>query len=140
MDALALLVLTIGGLAVWPATMWLLSRAGGWSVLALRFRDRDARPEGAALHMQWVRLGWVGYNGCVTVRISERGLRLSLWPGFDLFHPPLLIPWSELRDAREGRIWFVRCAIVSIPPVRLHLPRIVWNSARPFLQRGDSVA
>jgi hypothetical protein len=68
---------------------------GGWAELA-RFYRQCGTFTGDRRRFESLRLGWVHYNHCAVLGISDEGLFLSLIPVFRLWHPPLLIPWTEL--------------------------------------------
>lgn len=41
------------------------------------------------------------YSCCITFRISKNGLYIEVLPLFALGHPPLYIPWSQVRYRKE---------------------------------------
>lgn len=109
-----------------------LARAGGWTALARQYRC-DGVPEGEKFSFQFAEFGWVGYNGCVTIRISTEGLYLAIWPVFRFSHPPLLIPWSDLHVLRVRPTAWIPDVTLSAgrPPVaRIRLPFRVLEAAR----------
>jgi len=114
--------------AMWCGIGVLLSRLGGWSRLASRFAAQTS-PEGTRFSMQSARIGWVNYNGCLTVHASPDGLHLAIWPLWRLGHPPLFLPWEEFRKARPRRfLWwkYVACEVLTPGPVQLQLPQKVF--------------
>lgn len=83
----------------------LLSRFGGWGALARRYAA-EVPFQGRRLHFQFAQLGgWVGYNGALTTGADPTGLFLAVWPLFRLGHPPLFVPWDEIRASREQRFF-----------------------------------
>ena len=102
-----------------------LSRRGGWAVLANSYACQRP-PVGVTRNMQTVEIGRVKYRSCLTVRVSADGLYLALWPFVFAGHPPLLIPWSHLREtggSGSSGFWhFVEVAVESLPITRIRLP------------------
>ena len=83
----------------------LLSRIGGWNLLAQHFAARRP-PEGKKFRSQSARLNGVSYNNCLTIYVSSGGLYLHMTPIFRTGHPDLLIPWHELHDpVTEKVLW-----------------------------------
>ncbi|MDP7276909.1 MAG: hypothetical protein QF363_15610 [Planctomycetaceae bacterium] len=115
-----LLVLFAPGLIVsWFATIGLLSLLGGWNRLARVYRDemsyRDELSElsemtvGHKWGMQSLSLrGWCGYNNCVTVEATERGLKIAPWFIMRPGHAPLFLPFDEMIMARSRTMLGVR--------------------------------
>jgi hypothetical protein len=85
--------------------LWLFMSAffaliSGWFSLASHFRAHS-RPEGQKVTSQVKQMGIVPENRVTHMIISERGLYLYVSPLFRFFHPPLLLPWSQVRLVRE---------------------------------------
>lgn len=87
-----------GVIVLWFLVLGLLSFAGGWNRLAHVYRDELTEiSDGQTWRMQSVSLrGWCGYNNCVTVEATDKGLKVSVWfivrPG----HPALFLPYDEM--------------------------------------------
>jgi hypothetical protein len=85
--------------AVW----YTLSIQSGWASLAERF---GLRGEFIGRRLRWVGGGLIGpggYYGILRVGANSEGLCLAVTPPFRLFHPPLFIPWTQIRIANDGR-------------------------------------
>ena len=82
-------------LCMWPIVSLLLALLSGWRRLAKHYRVAGPL-EGDDFYMQGIRLGAVFYSGCVKLKRTPVGLNIALLPVFSLWHPPLLIPWTEL--------------------------------------------
>ena len=109
---------------VWTGILGLVAHFGGWSRLARQF-PAERRPAGKTYRGQSVGLsGFASYGGCTTLIDSPEGLYVSLPFFFGLFHPPLLIPWAELRQAQPKKVLWQRSIVVNVgdPPLRLELP------------------
>jgi hypothetical protein len=75
----------------WCGLLTLLARISGWTAIAAQYRATGAE-EGRALGMQSARFGWIDYNVCLTIRVRDEGLRISIWPFFPSGHPLLFLP------------------------------------------------
>jgi len=93
---------------MWCTVSLLLSAMGGWRRLAASFATRD-EPCGRYFFMQSGKIGIVNYGSCLAVHSAQSGLYLSVWLPFRIGHPPLFIPWQEVRNATTLRfLWFER--------------------------------
>jgi hypothetical protein len=109
----------------------LIARFGGWRELARRYPgDRAPRQERWAWwegRRGWwgltsIRMRWfAGYNSCVLWRADDEALHLRIVPPFNLFHPPLAIPWSEMEVEKVTRL-YLRVRLGDVP---LYLSRRV---------------
>ena len=82
-----------------------LSAMGGWRRLAKTYPD-DVPAEGVLFRLQSAQFGSVLYRGCVNVTVDPIRLRLSMMALCRLGHPPISIPWSDIR-VEFGRAWFM---------------------------------
>jgi len=98
--------------AIFPVyffTLWLLIGAiisfiGGWFSLAKAYRTRVPF-DGAKLRGQSGRMRWLtNYNNVLTMGASQQGLYLASMFLFRFMHPPLLVPWSEIK-VRRNKGW-----------------------------------
>jgi len=86
-------------------------RTSGWQALAERHPAPDGLP-GTLYHRQTVKVGAVRWRWAMTVGISDYGLYLAPSPPLGPFrgllrHPPILIPWSEIRVVGPGHIYLL---------------------------------
>ena len=95
----------IGFVILWLTVCYLISIVGGWSRLAKEYRS-DSRVDGRRWSFQSgsMRFG-TSYTNVLTVGAGEAGLSLSMFILFRVGHPPLLIPWSDLRK-HDASGWF----------------------------------
>lgn len=122
--------------AFWALILTIISRLGGWAALARHYRDNQPAV-GRAFHMQSARFGWMDYNGCLTIHVSDGGIRLALFPLFRIAHPTLLLPWSELQVEQVRDKWYGRDVLLAVgSPVlaRVRLPLQVIDAARQLKQ------
>jgi hypothetical protein len=115
---------------LWLGILHAIAWMGGWTKLAREFPDNEqhnAEKPIRRARFQSGSFGLMNYNSCLNIGIYEAGVRVSvLWP-FRPGHPPLFIPWNELCEPREKRVFpFVRRLEVQVgePPVNVLLP--VW--------------
>jgi hypothetical protein len=84
-----------------PAT---IGFAGGWSSLSRVYRTRVPF-DGAKWGMQSGQMRWLAnYNNVLTLGVSPQGLYLASMFLFRFMHPPLLVPWSEIK-VRRNKGW-----------------------------------
>lgn len=77
-------------------TFYALGRLDGWLILSKRFRFKGTY-YGEVWPFRSGRMRfYVRFGNCLSVGADESGLYLAMFPLFRLYHPPLLIPWSEV--------------------------------------------
>ncbi|MFN0129890.1 MAG: hypothetical protein ACKV19_24765 [Verrucomicrobiales bacterium] len=113
-----LFVLAVMAPGLWCLLCLLLSRIGGWHRLALRFPAREG-PKGKKRRFQSAQIGWVNYSNCLTISAEKTGLYLSVLFLFRLGQPPLLVPWSAIRNRTTRKFpWGEIVAFdVGSPPI-----------------------
>jgi hypothetical protein len=109
MTAIVVLLALVTFPLLWCGVCLILAHTGGWARLAKKYAANitHARSEGRHFSMQSGRVGWVNYNGCLTVQTTDQGLHVAVWPMFRIGHPPLFIPWNEVRGAHTVRFLWV---------------------------------
>ena len=107
-------------LAVFLLVMFLLSAMSGWRRLAHQYRAHGPAPA-SRRYLCWGQMGPVYFRNCLTVGGDERGLYLAVFLPFRLFHPPLLIPWSELHGRVQERLIFTTCDTFEVGPDRVRV-------------------
>ena len=108
----------VGGLlvlfmaAMWVAGTFILSRYDGWYKLQQRFTTTPL-PNIETLNMKSAKMEWIRFRN--TLSISERpdGLYLRPMPLFRFGHPPLLIPWREIKRRHEDGL-FLRYVVLTL--------------------------
>jgi len=97
-------LLTIYVVSFWLIVCALSSRFGGWYALARVFRTQFPF-EGSKWRFQSGQMrGFINYGNCLTVGASREGVYLAVLPLLRFMHPPLLVPWSEIKVQRS-KIW-----------------------------------
>lgn len=118
------LAFLIGFPLLWVAVMFVLSRLSGWNALARRY-EAPQPFSGEVVRRCSGTLGWVGYNNSLVLGANEQGLYVAVPRIFAIGHPALLVPWSEIRAARERVLWAdtVAFQLGASPSVRLRVHR-----------------
>jgi len=73
--------------------------------LARRFRSADAFYGDSWAWQSGRFRGWFNYNHCLHVGATPEALYLRVQAPFQLFQPPLLIPWREI-EVTTGKVFF----------------------------------
>jgi hypothetical protein len=126
--------------AGWTAILLLFAYVGGWQRLSEKYRFDDIFPS-SCQGWQWGKFGWIEYKGCLWTAVDARGLYLKTGPlfFFRAFHPPLLIPWSDIRRVEEKKIWWLSTLSVELNnlDVQIVLDARALSDAGKFL--GDKL-
>lgn len=77
----------------------------GWADLAAQYRF-SAAFTGKRIGIVSAGINGVNYNSCLLMKTSVEGIWMRPILFFRLFHPPILIPWSELKEVREKKLIF----------------------------------
>jgi hypothetical protein len=92
-------------LSLWFLVGATISFIGGWFSLAKVYRTQvpfnGAKWRGQSGQMRWL----ANYNNVLTLGVSQQGLYLASMFLFRFMHPPLLVPWSEIK-VRRSKGWF----------------------------------
>jgi hypothetical protein len=96
-----LLLFPVFFIGVWALVGLLLSFLSGWWILATRFStdeqpSGDAKTAGPFFYVLYLRF-WMHYSSVVRVTAANDALYLSVMFLFRIGHPPLRIPWNEIR-------------------------------------------
>jgi hypothetical protein len=106
--------IAIGLIALWCAIGYLVSFFTGWLALARRFKKqsepygeiRSAGPFFYSIYMRW----WGHYSSVIRLTAASDALYASVLFLLRVGHPPLRIPWDEIRFGRTK--FFFRTYIV----------------------------
>jgi hypothetical protein len=94
-------ILPIYFLCLWFLVGAIISFIGGWFSLAKVYRTRVPF-DGAKWRMQSGQMRRLtNYNNVLTLGVSPEGLYLASMFLFRFMHPPLLVPWSEIKVSRN---------------------------------------
>ena len=103
-------LLAPGVILGWFAIVGELSFSGGWNRLARGYRDdMSEMTVGHTWGMQSLSLrGWCGYNNCIVIEATERGVKVRPWTIMRPGHPPLFLPFDEMIMAKSRTLLGVR--------------------------------
>jgi hypothetical protein len=100
-------------LALWLLVGMVISFVGGWHSLAKLYRSQ-APFNGTKRTMQSGQMRYLtNYNRVLTLGANQQGLFLSSVFLFRFMHPPLLIPWAEIK-VRRSKGWFFEYVIFTL--------------------------
>ena len=95
------LIFPIYFLCLWFLVTATISFVGGWLSLANAYRTRVPF-NGTKWRMQSGQMRWLAnYKNVLTLGVSPQGLYLASMFLFRFMHPPLLVPWSEIKVRRK---------------------------------------
>ena len=147
-------LLTIIHLLLFGGVMLLAQYWSGWGILSeVYLSARDFRPK-----QQWSFLSaWMGVRegdtllgvekplfslrSCLNIAVNEAGLRLSVFPLFRLFHPPLFIPWEHVSKENHSGIvsnW-IEFRFRGAPSVVLRIRKSVGDDVAKYAPNGRLV-
>ncbi len=126
---------------IWILVLWILAVSSGWRRLCLQFeatRSFAAKSE----RLPTARIGAVRYNGALKMAIDDRGLFLIPYCIFRPFHPPLLIPWSEMRIGESPGRTFAGSILrfPAVPGVGISLPQGILDLLRTRIAKRGMFA
>lgn len=107
----------------WLVISLVISRIGGWSALAKRYRLEDSF-DGERMRFRSGQMRYaMSYNNCLTIGADRRGLYLAVFFFFRPGHPPLFIPWSEIAVTQKQRYFMnaMELTFSRVPGVYLRL-------------------
>lgn len=113
----ALLVAILLVLALWSGICFLISLLSGWHALSLRFRAQaepygDIKTAGPFFYAVYTRF-WTHYSSVIRLCAAQDALYLSVLAPFRIGHPPLRIPWEEIRFTRT-EYWRRRYVVLTL--------------------------
>lgn len=104
------LIVVISVVAFWCAILYVISLISGWHALARRFRAQaepygDCKSAGPFFYTIYMRY-WGHYSGVIRLTAATDALYASILLPFRIGHPPLCVPWNEIRFGRAQRFMF----------------------------------
>jgi hypothetical protein len=126
--------LVLGFLALWCAVCFFISFITGWFALAQRFRKHsepygEVRRAGPFFYTIYMRF-WSHYGSVVSAIAATDALYLSVLFPFRIGHPPLRVPWDEIKFGRTRRFFFTYIVLTLGNQERIPLrisPRMARN-------------
>ena len=132
-DPFSAFLTTPYGFAIFVVVLWctvcfLISFFTGWLSLARRFKKqsepygeiRSAGPFFYTVYMRW----WGHYSSVIHLFAASDALYASVLFPFRIGHPPLRIPWDEIRFSRTKRFFrtYIVLTLGSEEKIPLRIP------------------
>lgn len=121
MHALLIPVFLLAFTVFWFLIIALLARLGGWDNLASQY-SASSTPASRIHSFQSGRFGIVNYSNCLGISCGASGLYLSVLLPFRFHHPPLQIPWADIRITDSQAGLFGTTARLEIGDVAVSIP------------------
>ena len=145
LPAIALVILIVIGsvlffVALWYGIIYFASNAGGWTRIADKYPGPENFSHGRFFTKETGRFGKARYKHTLDVQVAPQGLYITSILPPQKTHPPLLIPWSEIKGISEQNAFGV-----TITNLTIGEPRIVtigfWNpeiikAAKPYMSNA----
>lgn len=102
---------------LWILVTFAISRMG-WHALAERYQTRELF-YGKKTGLLTASINWSNYKNSLLLQYNEAGMHLQPVVIFRLFHPPVLIPWSEIKKVTHTQFLFAKSTelIIGEPKV-----------------------
>jgi hypothetical protein len=110
---------------LWIALAVVFSFWGGWRELARYYRYRG-QVINKKKYMQSASMrGGMGYRGCLTIGANFEGLYIAVLFLFRAGHPPLFIPWHDIKIKRKTSFGFpmLELTFIQTPSITLTIPQ-----------------
>jgi hypothetical protein len=134
--ALVIVIWPLFFIAIWASVLLLMSWIGGWRRLAARYASIQRPTGGAVFQLATGMVGWARYKRVLSIRTTDDGLFLDIRRVFRFGHPPLFIPWADIRKARRVTLFYTEFVAFDVgDPVvaSLRLPTAVFDGTPVFI-------
>ena len=116
---------------LWSGVIYLISYVSGWHFLASRYRTE---PLTEGFHRGvYGRIGIANYNGVLRIAFTEKGMYLHVMPLFKIGHPPLLLPWTHLKEWKESHLFFQQVVKCKIEGISISLPHKYLGTIQSYM-------
>jgi hypothetical protein len=92
-------------IVVWVLITFIISRMG-WADLVQSYKY-ESKFIGQRVGFITAFINKVQYKNALILRYNAEGIYLEPIFLFRLFHPPILVPWTEITEVRNKRIFFI---------------------------------
>jgi len=92
-------------IGMWVLISFVLSKKG-WADLVTNYTINRSF-EGRRVGIITASINSVNYKNSLVLQYNEEGIYLRPVVLFRLFHPPVLIPWKEIKEVRDKKILFI---------------------------------
>jgi hypothetical protein len=123
-DAIAIAVVAVMFVGVVPAIMLAVAYLSGWRTAA---RQYPAQPSAADADRGLGSIEFAplcGYNNCILWRADDDYLHIRIMFPFNMFHPPMSIPWIEITSIKT-----------SWSGARIAMPKRTWTVSKKMVRR-----
>jgi len=100
-------------IAMWVLAVFIISKMG-WSKLAAEYRTDADSFTGTDVGPISAKINSINYNNCLVLKYNDQGILLKTIFLFRLFHPPILIPWNEIREVEDKKILVLKFKKLTI--------------------------
>jgi hypothetical protein len=124
--------------ALWCFVATIISFVGGWFQLSRKFKL--VRPfDGVSEGLRSGQMRWLAhYGNCLRLGANGDGLYLSVLFLFRFMHPPLLVPWSEIKVRRKKR-WIFGEYVTFTMGSDLQIPLRISGTSASMLQDSAGI-
>jgi hypothetical protein len=91
-------------IGMWLLVTFIISKTG-WTDLVANYRYDNAFT-GTRVGIISAAINKANYNNSLVLKYNEDGIYLKPILLFRLFHSPVLIPWKEIKEVRDKKIFF----------------------------------
>jgi hypothetical protein len=121
--------------SLWCVVAAAISVVGGWHQLSKKFRQ--VHPfDGVSDGLQSGQMRWfANYRGCLRLGANEEGLYMGVLSIFRFMHPPLLVPWNQIRAFRAKR-WLFGEYVTFTLGSELRIPLRISGTTAAMLRDG----
>lgn len=126
--AIAFLMFAIGFPAFWCTVYWLIAEWGGWKSLAKLYATKQQN-DGEVFSWVSARLSFISnYRNCLTVSVSDAGVRVQPMLLFRFSHAPLFFPWHAIVALRETRGFLKSGTVLDVKSGEKVHPIMIYGS------------
>jgi len=112
-------------IGIWSGVCYLLATVGGWQKLATKYETEKTTVIEQKFTDENGRFGFTNYKFTLTVGFSPAGLYIANNPFFRIGHPPLLIPWTNVKIVPDnGFFMHLRIDDTNVRISKKFLPNI----------------
>ena len=130
MDAILFFPFFIG---LWCLVSLLISLFSGWHSAAKIYKNNSEIPE-KEYYFQSARINIANYNGCLRFGKNGKGLLIRVFFFFRLGHPPLFIPWDEIKIEDSSIMFFIKTKTITFKRYDGMRLRISQNLAKKLFE------
>ncbi len=94
-------------IGMWLFVTFILSKIG-WAKLLTHYEHASSNFDGDEIGTAGGRINGVNYNGILELKANHHGLHIVPIKIFSYFHPPVMIPWGDIRKGNEINLMFTK--------------------------------